>query len=81
MTEPAQLIPVLTGVLIFISILIANQNDPRKRRTAWILGLASQVLLIAFGLLTGNYAFGSHLLVAGAFGYNLVRTRNKEVVQ
>jgi hypothetical protein len=30
--KAAEMIPWLTGVLIFISILIANQNDPRKRR-------------------------------------------------
>lgn len=75
-----QLIPLATGGLIFVSILIANQNDPRKRRTAWILGLVSQLLLITFGVLTGNYAFASHVLVALAFGYNLIRgRRNREI--
>lgn len=75
--KAAELIPLLTGVLIFISILIANQNDPSKRRLAWILGLVSQMLLITFGVLTGNYAFGSHVLVAGAFAYNLLRKKPK----
>jgi len=69
----AQWIPLFTGVVIFISILVANQNDPRKRRLAWLLGLLSQLALIAFGLLTKNYAFISHVLVASAFAFNLVR--------
>ncbi len=68
----AQWIPAFTGAMIFISVLIANRNDPRKRRLAWLLGLVSQLMLIAFGLLTKNYAFSSHVLVAGAFAFNLI---------
>lgn len=74
----AEIIPLFTGALIFISILIANQNDPRKRRLAWVLGLISQIGLISFGLLTGNYAFTSHVLVAAAFAYNLLRRRKRD---
>lgn len=77
MNDWAEVIPWFTGTMIFVSVLIANQNDPSKRRTAWILGVVSQLLVVTFGVVTGNYGFGSHLLVAGAFMYNITRKAPK----
>lgn len=68
-------IPVLTGVMIFVSVLLAGRSTEASRRLAWALGLTSQILLIGFGVLTKHYTFGTHLLVAAAFSWNLWTTR------
>lgn len=75
----ADVIPLLTGTMIFVSVLLAGRRTERSRRLAWALGLLSQLLLIAFGLLTRHVAFGTHALVAGAFAWNLWTTRKREV--
>lgn len=65
-------IPAFTGSMIFISVLLGGTHSERKRTAAWILGLTSQLLLFTYGGLTGNWSFSSHLLVAGAFAFNLL---------
>ena len=71
---PADLIPILTGLMIFISVLMAKtlgEKAKRYRQVAWTLGLISQLILVAFGWLTGYYGFATHVLIAGAFAWNM----------
>lgn len=74
----AGVIPLLTGPMIFVSVLLAGRRTERTRKQAWALGLASQLLLIGFGALSGHFAFLTHALVASAFAYNLVPKREKQ---
>lgn len=71
----ADVIPAITGIMIFVSVLLAGTKQLPKIRLAWMLGLGSQVLLVGFGVLTGHYAFGMHLLVASAFAVNIWKFR------
>lgn len=74
----ADLIPVATGTMIFISVLLAGTTSISKRRLAWALGGLSQCLLLLFGALTHHYTFSTHLPVALAFGFNLWRSVHDE---
>lgn len=76
----AELIPTLTGIMIFISVILAGRKTELTMKQAWILGLISQVLLIVFGALVGHFAFFTHVLVAGAFAYNLLRRHALPVI-
>lgn len=78
----ADVIPACTGLLIFVSVLLAGTTPTsprfgRNRTWSWSLGAASQVLLILYGVFTHTYTFGSHALVAGAFLTNLYRGRTR----
>lgn len=70
----ADVISVLNGVFVFISVLLAGSDNWRKRQWAWILGLSVQLLLVLFGWLTVHYGFFLNLLPATAFAWNLYRS-------
>lgn len=67
-------LPLLTGPMIFLSVWMVKDHF----RTAMILGLAAQVMLVIFGTWTGHWDFLSHVLVALAFARNLVPSGPKE---
>jgi hypothetical protein len=73
----ANVIPAVTGSMVFASILLAGGQSPRLRTAAWVLGLAAQAGLILFGVLTGVAAFWVHLLPATGFAVNLLRPRER----
>lgn len=70
----ADIISVLNGVLVFISVMLAGSNNWRKRRWAWGLGLSVQLGLILFGWLTDHYGFFTSVIPMWAFAWNLWRS-------
>jgi ABC-type uncharacterized transport system permease subunit len=76
--DGVEFIPIATGVMIFISVLLAGRKTESSRKQAWTLGLISQLLLIGFGAFTGHLAFFTHALVACAFAYNLLPKRDND---
>jgi len=70
----ADIISVLNGVLVFISVMLAGSDNWRKRRWAWGLGLSVQLGLILFGWLTDHYGFFTSIIPLWAFAWNLWRS-------
>lgn len=70
----ADIIPIVTGTMVFIAVLLSSAKSLQRRRLGWYLGGSAQILLITFGVLTQHYGFSSHMLVAIAFVVVLWRT-------
>lgn len=75
MNELVDRLPLVTGLLIFMSVWIVDKR--KNLRKAMALGLVAQLLLVLFGGLTSHWDFLAHLLVAFAFAKNLWTTRKK----
>lgn len=75
MGELVDRIPLVTGLLIFLSVWIVDKR--KNLRKAMALGLVAQLLLVLFGGLTNHWDFLAHFAVAVAFAKNLWTTRKK----
>lgn len=71
LTELAHHLPLVTGSLITVSIVLAGNPTSFSRRMGWRLGLLSQIIFIALGVLINIPEFWAHAGPALAFARNL----------
>lgn len=69
----ADIISVLNGLLVFLSVLLAGSDSWYKRQWAWGLGGSVQLMLVLFGWLTERYGFFLNIIPASAFAWNFYR--------
>lgn len=68
----AEFFPVLTGLMVYISIRLARRKKSRKLFIwSMCLGIAAQLLLVLFGILAGHLSFLAHIFPFTGFVQNL----------